>query len=135
MLNKILGAALILVSANAFAGSQTYTKHSVELPNATAAIVTLSTVVETTDGCNTFGIDGRFYAYQLPSDEFRMYQPYVGDVGVVKTEMGCDELPQERKIPLSAEFTFQGVNHKNFSGVYLELLVPSNMTVSARAAN
>lgn len=134
MLNKLLSAAFILVSTNAFAG-ETYTKHTIELTGAKAAVVTLSTVVETTDGCNTFGLSGKFLGLQLPADEWRLYTPYVAEFSVSQTQMGCDDLPQPRKIPLSVEQTFQGMKNQNISGVFLDLLVPSNLDVSVRPLN
>jgi hypothetical protein len=88
---------------------------------AQSVTVTLTYTFSTVDGCNSFGTSGDFYSLTLNQGESRLYAPFVADLSVVGTELGCPDLPTPREVTVEYSKTFAA---GPYGGVYLDLWLP-----------
>jgi hypothetical protein len=91
--------------------------------------VKFSTVYETNDSCNHFGLSGNLRKIELPKGTQTVAQEFVAMFGVYGTEMGCPPMEGTRKIALeSEEFVIQ----PSFNRIWVTILVPANFKLTVK---
>ena len=127
----------LFIVASAFLASQAqarslgnYKRVMIEETQVQALEITLTQTLETYDGCNHFGTSGDYYELKLPGDEWRLYTPYVADISVTQTEMGCEDLPEPRTVTVTFKKRFEANDRGE---VHLDLIVPADFDILRNA--
>ena len=123
---KILFFAIVaaLTSQVAFADVRdlgNFKRVEISEQGAQSITLTLTYTFSTVDGCNSFGTSGDFYALTLNQGESRLYAPFVADLSVISTQLGCPDLPTPREVTVEYSKTFAA---GPYGGVYLDLWLP-----------
>lgn len=100
--------------------------YQINIASETPVTVQFTTVVETKDSCNDFGLAGTLRLVELPVGTQSLQQDFVADFNIISTEKGCPPSNTIRKIPLeSDEFEIKPI----LGTIYARFFVPENMVV------
>jgi len=132
MKNLMLALALALAATTASAEvikGQKYDSYLIRTDSNKPVTVKVSTVYETEDSCNHFGLSGEFRKVEVPAGTQTMQQDFVAMFSVYGTEMACRPSEEIRKIPMESEAF---VIKPAYGAVYATILVPAGFELSVK---
>lgn len=131
---KTLLASLLLALASFSASAEVtkgekYDSYYIRTDENKPVTLKLSTVYETSDSCNHFGLSGSVRKVEVPEDTQTVQQDFVASFSVYGTEMACPPMKGTRKIALeSKEFVIQPA----YGRIWATILVPSSFKLSVK---
>lgn len=132
MKTLMLALAFALAATSASAGVSKggkYDLYRLNFDENKAVTVKFSTVYETSDSCNHFGLSGSLRTVEVPEGTQTVQQDFVADFAVFGTEIACPPMDGTRKIALeSKEFVIKPA----YGRIYATILVPSNFKLSVK---
>jgi hypothetical protein len=122
--------ALVSVSASAsVTKGQKFDSYHIRTDENQPVTVKFSTVYETSDSCNHFGLSGSVRKVEIPEGTQTVQQDFVADFSVYGTEMACPPMKGTRKIALeSEEFVIQPA----YGRIWATILVPASFKLSVK---
>lgn len=122
--------ALVSVSASAsVTKGERFDSYYIRNDENKPVTVKFSTVYETSDSCNHFGLSGNLRKIEVPKGTQTVAQEFVAMFGVYGTEMGCPPMKGTRKIALESE---EFVIEPSYNRIWVTILVPSDFTLTVK---
>ena len=100
-----------------------YTAYIINESTKDASITfSVSTVYETYDHCNHFGLNGDLRAIKEADGIITIRQDFFGDFFIIGTGMACPPSNEIKRIPLSGKFTIDAIKGR----VLAKVIIPKN---------